>query len=342
MQTVQINRIGGPEVLETIERPVPKPGPGEVLIKAHAIGVAYFDMLIRSGRYPWMPKLPYVPGNEMSGHVIDANGTGLKEGQPVYVANWDNDYRGGFYSDYLVAAAKAVRPLPPDADLDQAAALSNYVVAACILEYATPPTKDRTMVVHGAAGGVGSALIELGRLAGANLIGIASSEVKCALVRSLGATAIRRGEAPVDDAVMAATQGRGADLICNHMAGDSFASDLKMVAPFGMIVSYGALGGMPEQDLFRDMRANVGRCPAVRCFTMHAFDHMPALRDRCTEKVLQLFAENKVAPVLGPILPLAEAAQAHRLLEQRAVMGKILLKPENIPAVPGATAGMRG
>lgn len=337
MQAVQISRTGGPEVLEIIDSAVPAPSPGEVLIKAHAIGVAYFDMLIRSGRYPWMPTLPYVLGNEMSGHVVDRNGTDLKIGQPVYVANWDNNYRGGFYSDYLVATAKAVRPLPAGADIDKAAALSNYVVAACILEYAAPPIKDRTMLIHGAAGGVGTALIELGRLGGANVIGIASSEIKCALVRSLGATAILRDEAPVDEAVLAATQGRGADLICNHMAGNSFASDLKMLAPFGTIVSYGALGGMPEEDLFRVMRANVGHCPSVRCFTMHAFDHMPSLRDHCTEKVLRLFAEDKIAPVLGPIVPLSEASRAHRLLEQRAVIGKILLRPVTASVAPAAT-----
>ena len=101
-----------------------------------------------------------------------------------------------------------------------------------------------------------------------------------------------------------------------------------MIAPFGLIVSYGALGGLPEQDLFRDMRANIDRCPALRCFTMHAFDDMPALRDRCTDKVLRLFAQGKMAPLLGPSLPLGEAAQAHRLLEQRGVIGKILLKPD--------------
>ncbi len=100
-----------------------------------------------------------------------------------------------------------------------------------------------------------------------------------------------------------------------------------MIAPFGLIVSYGALGGMPEQDVFRDMRANIDRCPAIRCFTMHAFDYTPELRDRCTEKVLTLFATKKINPLLGPILPLADAAKAHTLLEQRGVIGKILLKP---------------
>jgi NADPH:quinone reductase len=96
----------------------------------------YFDMLIRTGRYPWMPPLPYVPGNEMSGHIVDANCTAFSEGEPVYVANWDNDYKGGLYAEYLVASAKAVRALPPAADLDSAAALSNYTVACCLLEYA--------------------------------------------------------------------------------------------------------------------------------------------------------------------------------------------------------------
>jgi NADPH2:quinone reductase len=327
MKAIQISRIGGPEVLEVIDRPVPKPGPGEVLVKAHAIGVAYFDMLIRSGRYPWMPELPYIIGNEMSGRIADANGTGLKNGQPVYIANWDTDYRGGFYAEYLVASAGAVRPLAAGADLDPAAALSNYVVAACMLTYTAPSVEGRTMVIHGAAGGVGTALIEMGRLAGANVIGDVSSDEKCALIEKLGATAINRNSGPVIDAVMAATQGRGADLICNHLAGNSFASDLKMLAPFGLIVSYGALGGLPDTDLFRDMRANIDRCPALRCFTMHAFDDRPDLRDACTEKVVALFAQKKITPVLGPSLPLGDAAQAHRLLEQRETIGKVLLRP---------------
>lgn len=328
MKAIQISRTGGPDVLDTIDLPMPKPGPGEVLVKAHAIGVAYFDMLIRSGRYPWMPALPYVPGNEMSGHVADANGSSLTNGQPVYVANWDNDYKGGFYADYLVASATAVRPLAADADLDRAAALSNYVVASCLLDYGARGAATGTMVVHGAAGGMGTALIELGRLAGANVIGIASSDEKCALLTKLGAQAINSTKEPVIDRVLELTGGRGADLICNHLAGNSFKSDLKMIAPFGLIVSYGALGGLPEQDLFRDMRANIDRSPALRCFTMHSFDELPELRERCTEKVMRLFAAHKISPVLGPILPLAEAAKAHTLLEQRHVTGKILLKPE--------------
>lgn len=326
MNVIEIARTGGPEVLERRERPVPKPGPGEVLIKAHAIGVAYFDMLIRTGRYPWMPPLPYVPGNEMTGHIVDGNGTGLNDGQAVYVANWDNGYKGGFYADYLVASATAVRPLAADADLDRAAALSNSVVATCMLDYAVRFPFE-TMVVHGAAGGMGLALIELARLAGARAIGIAGGAEKCALVAARGAEPIDHTREDIVARVRELTGGKGADLVCNHMAGDTLKRDLTMLAPFGLLVSYGALNGLPQSDLFRDMRAVVAACPAVRCFTMHAFDHAAHLRDRATDKVVKLFAEKKIDPVLGPAFPLAEAQAAHRALEARGVMGKIILKP---------------
>ena len=326
MKSIQMSRTGGLEVLELVEVPIPKPGPDEVLIKAHAIGIGHFDMLIRAGRYPWMPPLPYVPGNEMTGHVVDANGTHFASGQAVYVANWDNDYKGGFYAEYLSASAKAVRPLSADADLDRGAALSNYTVASCLLEYAVRfPFK--TLAVHGAAGGMGIALTQLAQLAGASVIGIAGGEEKCAFVRSLGAQAVDHTREDVVARVLDLTGGRGADLICNHMAGETLSRDLKMLAPFGVLVSYGALHGLPEGDLFRDMRANVARCPSVRCFTMHSFDHATDMRDRCTDKVLRLFAEKKIAPVLGPVFPLTQAADAHRALEARGVIGKIILRP---------------
>jgi NADPH2:quinone reductase len=308
MKVVQVTRTGGPEVLELVERAIPKPGPGEVLIKAHAIGVAYFDMLIRTGRYPWMPPLPYVPGNEMTGHIADANGTAFKDGQAVYVANWENDYKGGFYAEYLVASAKAVRALSADADLDRATALSNYTVASCLLDYAVRFPFE-TLAMHGAAGGMGIALAQLAQLAGAKVIGIAGGEEKCAFVRSLGAQAVDHTREDVIARVL------------------ELKADLPMLAPFGLLVSYGALHGLPQGDLFRDMRSHVARCPAVRCFTMHSFDHATDWRDRCTEKVLRLFTEKKIAPVLGPQFALSDVADAHRALEARGVIGKIVLKP---------------
>lgn len=326
MKSIQMSRTGGPDVLEVVEAPIPKLGPREVLIKAHAIGVGYFDMLIRTGRYPWMPPLPYVPGNEMSGHVVDANGTGLRQGEAVYVANWDNGYKGGFYAEYLVASENAVRRLPDGVDLDRAAALSNYTVASCLLDYAVR-FPFRTFAVHGAAGGMGIALMELARLTGASVIGIAGGEKKCELIRKLGAEAVDHQREDVVARVLELSGQRGADVVCNHMAGDTLGRDLRMVAPFGVLVSYGALQGLPQSDLYRDMRANIEHCPAVRCFTMHSFDHARDLRDRCTDKVLGLFLGKKISPVLGRTYALAQVGEAHRALEDRAVIGKLLLKP---------------
>jgi NADPH:quinone reductase len=326
MKLVQVSRTGGPEVLEVLENAIPKPKPGEVLIKAHAIGVAYFDTLIRTGRYPWMPPLPYVPGNEMSGHIADANGTAFKEGQPVYVANWDNNYQGGFYAEYLVASAKAVHSLPQGVDLDRAAALSNYTVACCLLQYAVRFPFE-TLALHGAAGGMGIALTQLATLTGAKVIGIAGGEEKCAFVRSLGVQAVDHTAEDVAARVLELTNGRGADVICNHMAGETLKSDLPMLAPFGVLVSYGALHGLPRGDLFREMRSHVARCPAIRCFTMHSLDHAADLRDRCTDQVLRWYRDGKIAPVLGAQFPLAKAADAHRALEARGVIGKIVLTP---------------
>src|SRR5476651_157266 len=102
MKAIQISRTGGPEVLEYVDLPTPKPGPGEVLVRAEAIGVHYFDMLIRSGRYRWMPKLPFVLGNDLSGRVVESSAAGkLKIGQPVFIAGWDIGFRGGLYAEYV-------------------------------------------------------------------------------------------------------------------------------------------------------------------------------------------------------------------------------------------------
>ena len=135
MKAIQISRIGGPEVLEVVEVPTPEPGPGEVLIKAHAIGVNYFDTLIRTGRYRWMPKLPFIPGNEMSGHVV-ATGPGvgrLKPGQAVFIAGYDIGNRGGLYAEYAAVPEQAAWPLPEAIDLDGAVALTNYQLAWILL-----------------------------------------------------------------------------------------------------------------------------------------------------------------------------------------------------------------
>ena len=329
MKAIRIARTGGPGVLEHVEVPTPSPGPGEVLVKADAIGVNYFDTLIRSGRYRWMPKLPFMLGNEMSGHVaaVGAGVTTLKVGQPVFIAGYEIGNRGGLYAEYAAVPEQAAWPLPSCVDPDAATALTNYQLAWILLHHAARGVTPKTVVVYGAAGGVGTALVDVAKLAGARVIGTAGSAEKCSFVEARGAQAIDYSRENVVERVRALTDGHGADILFDHVAGKAFTDGLKMVAPLGMIVSYAVLGGMPETDLFAAMRGNIEKSPAVRCFTMHTYDHMEEPRREAMARAAELIGSGKVKPAIAARFPLAEAQRAHELIESRGAMGKIVLKP---------------
>ena len=330
MQAIQISRTGGSDVLEFVELPTPKPGTGEVLVKAEAIGVNYFDTMIRTGRYRWMPKLPFVLGNEMSGLVVEV-GPGVRNlqiGDPVFIAGYEIGNRGGLYAEYAAVPEAAAWPLPAGVDPDEATALTNYLLAWILLHHAARGIEPKTVVVYGAAGGVGTALIDVARLAGATVIGVAGGAAKCDFVRARGAAhAIDYTSEPVIERVLALTGGHGADILFDHIAGKAFTDGLRMVAPLGMIVSYAVLGGMPEGDLFQAMRTNIERSPAVRCFTMHTYDHMPEPRRNALASAVKLLADGKVRPAIAVRIPLAETTRAHDLIDARGAMGKIVLKP---------------
>jgi len=330
MKAIQISRTGGTEVLEPVDLPTPSPGPGEVLVKATAIGVNYFDTMIRTGRYRWMPKLPFVLGNEMSGHVaaVGSGVTGLKTGQRVFIAGYEIGNRGGLYAEYAAVSEKAAWPIPDSIGADEATTLTNYQLARILLHHAARGVTPKTVVVYGAAGGVGSALIDVARHARATVIGTAGSPEKCAFVKARGAAhAIDYRSEPVVERVLALTDGRGADIVFDHVAGKAFGDGLKMVAPLGMIVSYAVLGGMPDTDLFKEMRANIEKSPAVRCFTMHTYDHMEEPRREAMARAVELLGSSQVKPAIAARFPLAEAYRAHDLIEARSACGKIVLVP---------------
>ena len=328
MKAIQISRTGGSEVLELVEVPSPPPGRGEVLVQADAIGVNYFDLLIRTGRYRWMPNLPFILGNEMSGHVVavGAEVRQLKIGQRVFIAGYDIGNRGGLYAQYAAVPEDAAWPLPDAIGSDEATALTNYQLAWILLRHAARGIEPKTVVVYGAAGGVGSALVDVARHAGAEVIGTAGSAEKCEFIRSRGAAhAIDYNTQNVVERVNALTA-HGADIVFDHVAGKAFTDGLKMVAPLSMIVSYAVLGGVPEDDLFKAMRANIESSPAVRCFTMHTYDHMPGPRSEAMQAAIDLLAGG-VRPAIAAQFALADATRAHELVESRRAMGKIVLKP---------------
>ena len=167
MRAVLVRQPGGPDALELVELPVPLPGAGHVQIRAEAFGVGQPDVLIRRGVYKWMPPLPANPGNDVAGRIsaLGPGVEGLAVGQKVLLSARDLSQRGGCYADYVVAPADAVHALPDHVDLQAAVCLSNYQVAYALLHECRHPRAPASVLVIGAAGGVGTALVQLAKLA---------------------------------------------------------------------------------------------------------------------------------------------------------------------------------
>lgn len=330
MKVVLLRTPGGPEVMEVCEAPVPEPRENEVLIKAEAFGVGQPDVLIRKGLYKWMPPLPANPGNDLAGRIasVGREVRGLGEGQKVLLSARDLAQRGGCYAEYVAVPADAVHALPDNVDLEQAAALANYQVAYALLHETTGPRVPKSVLVVGAAGGVGSALVQLAKLAGMVVIGTVSGPEKAAFARTMGADHIvNYKERSVPEAALELTAGRGIDLILDHVGGSAFTGYLAALANWGMLVSYNAFTGLPEKDLFGEMRAHVGKSPAVRCFSFHSYDHDRDGRRRLMGAVIAHLAAGAIRPAIGARFSLSEVRQAHALIDAGTVLGKIVMHP---------------
>jgi NADPH2:quinone reductase len=329
MQLIQFRTPGPPSVLQCLEVPLPEPQAGEVLIRAHAIGVGIPDTLIRAGTYGHMPPLPAAPGTEISG-VIEKVGAGVtsrQAGQRVYTTARERPQRGGHYAAYVATPAEATFILPDSVDLDAAAALANYQVAYHIFSDALRLRAGESVLVHAAAGGMGNALIDLAKAAGLIVIGVAGGEDKARFARELGADhVIDRKQENVAARVAAITGGRGVDVIIDPVAGPTIPANLALLAPCGVLAIYGGLGGKAPLDLEQTLRAK-GRSPAIRHFTIHAWDDLVEERRAGMRALIDMLAAGKLHPRIHAVLPLAEAARAHQLLESGQVLGKLLLQP---------------
>jgi NADPH2:quinone reductase len=262
LKVVLLRAPGGPEVLEVCEAPIPEPGENEVLIEAEAFGVGQPDVLIRKGIYMWMPPLPANPGNDLAGRIagVGRGVSGIGLGQKVLLSARDLARRGGCYAEYVAVPAEAVHVLPENVDLEQAVALANYQVAHALLHETAGPRVPGSVLVVGAAGGVGSALVQLAKLAGMTVIGTVSGPEKAEFARAMGADYIvNYRQRPGPEAVLELTGGQGVDLVLDHVGGPAFTGYLAALANWGTLVSYNAFTGLPDKDLFAEMRRHVGR-----------------------------------------------------------------------------------
>ncbi|HEY7356708.1 MAG TPA: zinc-binding dehydrogenase, partial [Ktedonobacterales bacterium] len=258
MRVVRFYEYGGPEVLRLEDAPVPEPGPGEALVKVAAAGVNYADTRRRLGAYVEPTPLPWVVGSEIAGTVVklgpDAQ-TGAEEGQRVMALT-----AGGGYAEYAIVAARALLPIPPQLSFTQAAALPlQGLTAYYLLTLSGRLAPGESVVVHAAAGGVGTLAVQMAKLLGAGkVIATASTPAKLEFACSLGADVqIDYTKEDVVAGVRAATNGKGADIILDGVGGAVFEDSLRSLAAGGRLVVYGLASGQPvEFNPVRLMRRN--------------------------------------------------------------------------------------
>lgn len=326
MKAVQIEKTGSWDVLKYTEVETPAPGPSQVRVKTAAISVNFADIMLRIGTYPIMPPFPAIPGLECSG-IIDSVGENvkaLKPDQPVIV------FGPHCYAEYVLAEAAEVVPVPEGIDLSHAAALTvNYLTAYHMLHSMAGIKKGQTVLVYAAAGGVGTAVIQLSKPGGFTVIGRTSTEEKVAFAQSQGADhVINYNREDVVARVKEITQGNGVDLILNSVAGNTFAEDFEALAPLGEIIWFGYAAGPPEDNLTELLLTHFTKSVGISAFVIYTIAqiHPDQLR-QSYEVLFRYLEEGTVKPHIQEQIPLAEASHAHRLLESGAVTGKLILKP---------------
>ncbi|MFZ5826099.1 MAG: medium chain dehydrogenase/reductase family protein [Bacillota bacterium] len=325
-QRVVMTALGAPDVLEVVEEEMVSPRAGEVRVRVLAAGVAYADIMMRHGRYPGMPQPPFTPGYDLVGEVEEV-GAGVERFRPgERVAALT--VRGG-YAQQVILPVDELVSVPDGVDPAEAASLTlNYVSAYQMLHRVARVEPGERVLIHGAAGGVGTALLQLGRLHGLELYGTASA-AKHDLVRQMGAIPIDHRN---EDFVT--RLGGGVDAAFDGIGGRTSWRSFRALRRGGRLICYG-------------FRAAQGAGPLVIPLTMMSVTFLNLAPGRRTgfyaiaswkkrhsdwfradlAVLLQLLAERQIAPVVAERLPLREAARAHALLERSAVSGKLVLLP---------------
>ena len=329
MKAIQLQVPGGPEVLDLVELPVPVPAPGEVRVRACAIGAGGPDVLIRNGTYKWMPPLPAIPGNEMAGE-IDAVGEGVAGwavGDRVLVSARELPFRGGCYAEAICVPAEALFGLPDTISFDDAVSLGNFQLALALLA-SNGQAPTRSLLLPGAAGGVATAVTQVARDRGIQVIGTASTPEKQAFALANGVSVLVSGDpSRITDEVMAQTDGCGVDLAFDHLGGAMFTACLHALAPSGMLVSYNIVHGFPSAEVFGELRQLLARSLAVRTFSIHAIDADRDQRRGLMQQAIELMAAGRVRAPRATVFALAQAREVHALLDSGQALGKMVLHP---------------
>lgn len=330
MKAVRVHELGGPEVLRYEEIADPKPRGGEVLVRIEAAGVNYLDVYYRAG-FHWgghhRRPLPYIPGAEAAGAVVEvgADVSGAKVGDRV-AYGISNGY--GSYAELFAVPAWHVIKLPSSISCQTAAAVMLQGMTAHYLTHSTHVVKATdTVLILAAAGGTGLLLVQLAKLRGARVIGTASTEAKARLAREAGADeVIIYGQKNFAAEVRKLTNGRGVNVVYDSVGKDTFEQSLDALAPLGALVIFGqASGPVPPFDT-AVLNAKGSLSLARPSLTHNVANHADV--ERRAGDLFDWIDAGKLKVKIGQTYRLAEAAEAHRALESRRSVGKLLLIPD--------------
>ena len=322
MQAIQVSQTGGPEVLTSVDLPVPTPKPDEALVNIKAAGINFIDVYIREGRYP--TPLPFVSGQEAAGVVTEVGSevTTLQPGDRVAYTSVL-----GSYAEYAAVPASRLVKIPDELDFEQAAAAMLQGMTAHYLVHSSYPLKKgETALIHAAAGGVGLLLVQMAKKIGARVIATAGTQEKAQLARDAGADeCIVYTEADFETETRRLTDGAGVHVVYDGGGKATFDGDLNVLRPRGYLVLFGgSTGAVAPFDLIK--LSQKGSLFITRPTLAHYTVTREELEWRAND-VLQSIARGELKLRVHKVYPLAEAEQAHRDLEGRKTTGKLLLKP---------------
>ncbi|APH05503.1 quinone oxidoreductase family protein [Bacillus weihaiensis] len=327
MKAIQFTEYGGPDVLKIVEIDKPSPRGYEVVIKIEAIGVNYADTARREGQYVVKTPLPYVPGSEVAGTVTEV-GKDVKDfsiGDKVVTLLGSNRATG--YAEYTIADARGLLLIPDGMNIHQAVALPLQGLSAYhILKTMGRLEEGETVLVHAAAGGVGTIAVQLAKLFGAKkVIATASTDEKLALAKELGADiCINYTHDNWEQQVFEATNSKGVDVALEMAGGEIFRKTVECLAPFGRLVIYGVASGeqarLYPSSLMADNKTVTG-------FFLPGIMKKQELYRKSLQDLLTFLNKGELKLMIGGIFSLEEASKVHELLQGRKTTGKLILKP---------------
>jgi NADPH2:quinone reductase len=324
MTAIAISRPGGPEVLEPVSLPLPQPGENEILVAVAAAGVNRPDVLQRQGGYPPPPGAPETPGLDIAGEVV-AVGSGVRRYRPgdricALVA-------GGGYAEYCTVAEANALPIPGDLGMVEAAGLPETFFTVWTNVFTRGRLQPgETLLVHGGSSGIGTTAIMMARVWGARVFATAGSADKCRACEDLGAErAINYREEDFVEAVLAATDKHGADVILDMVGGDYVARNFKAAARDGRIVNIAFLqGSKVEINLLPLMLKRLTLTGST--LRPRSVEEKAEIARALEEHIWPHIAAGRIRPVIHQTFPLREAAAAHALMDSGAHIGKIILE----------------